>query len=150
MAKSSTSRGFRKVDVDLYDEDNFKDELDEVLESGPDDQEVSGYLMQGNNAKAFKAALMNPPVHTKNTAAKDAAAQLVLRVLTSMKSSEIQSAVDSCDTDTLDVLMKYIYKNFALGPDGQTCASLLTWHDKVVAKAGVGCIVRVLTDRKRL
>ena len=150
MSKSSTSRGFRKVDVDQYDEDNFKDELDETHESGPDEQEVTGYLMQGKNSNAFKAALLNPPVNTKNTAAKDAAAQLVLRVLTSMKSSEIQSAVDSCDTDTLDVLMKYIYKNFSLGIDGQNCASLLTWHEKVVAKAGVGCIVRVLTDRKRL
>lgn len=150
MSKSTTSRGFRKVDVDQYDEDNFEDEVDETQESGPDEQEVSGYLMQGNNRQAFQSVLLNPPVHTKNAAAKEAAAQLVLRVLSSMKSSEIQSAIDSCDTDTLDVLMKYIYRCFDLGSDGQCCASLLAWHEKAIARAGVGSIVRVLTDRKRL
>ncbi|XP_039270342.1 actin-related protein 2/3 complex subunit 5-A-like [Styela clava] len=150
MSKSSTSRGFRKVDVDQYDEDNFKDEVDDVQDTGPNEQEVSNFLLQGNNLQAFKAALLNPPIHKKNPPAQEAAAQLVMRVLSSMKASEIQSAVDSCDADTLDVLAKYIYKCFALGPDGQSCASLLTWHEKVVAKGGVGCIVRVLTDRKRL
>lgn len=46
MSKSSTERGFRKVDVDQYDEDNFKDELNDIMDSGPDEAEVTRLLLK--------------------------------------------------------------------------------------------------------
>lgn len=150
MSKSTSSRGFRKVDVDQYDEDKFKDDNDESSELGPDEQQVSSFLMSGKTLEALKCALNNPPVKTKNPAAKRSAAEMVMRVLSSMKSSEIQGAVQTLNADEIDILTKYIYKCFSLDLDGGSCATLLTWHEKVIAKGGVGCIMRVLTDRKRL
>ncbi len=44
-----------------------------------------------------------------------------------------------------DILMKYIY---SLLEAAEECAKLLKWHEKLVKKSGLGCIVRALTDRK--
>lgn len=52
------------------------------------------------------------------------------------------------ENDLLDVLMKYIYRGFEIPSEGSS-GHLLQWHEKVFAKGGVGCIVRVLSDTKR-
>ncbi len=93
--------------------------------------------------------LKNPPLNTKNPQTKEAAFQLVMRVLRNFQnSSEIEKGVNSLDIDSVDILMKYIYKGFEKEP--KDSASLLTWHEKVYAIGGNGCIVRVLSDGKRV
>jgi len=93
--------------------------------------------------------LSNPPINTKNQAIKDRALQSVLKVLLSFKASEIDSALTGLDKNKLDLLMKYIYRGFELPSEGSS-AQLLTWHDKVFNLAGLGSIVRTLTDRRRV
>jgi actin related protein 2/3 complex, subunit 5 len=39
-------------------------------------------------------------------------------------------------------------RNFGEGGGGQVMSVLLSWHEKLVEVAGVGCIVRVMTDRR--
>ena len=80
---------------------------------------------------------------------QDAALNVVMRVLMSVKSSQMEEAVNALDRDHLDILMKYIYKGFETPSEGSS-GHLLAWHEKVHAVAGVGCIVRVLTDKKRV
>jgi actin related protein 2/3 complex, subunit 5 len=63
---------------------------------------------------------------------KEKAAQFVVRVLTSFKNAEIESAIKTLSADEVDLLMKYIYKGMELQQDGQTCASLLAWHAQVL------------------
>lgn len=55
---------------------------------------------------------------------------MVLRVLTSFKGSEIEPAVNSLDSNGIDLLMKYIYKGFEK-PTENSSAILLQWHEKV-------------------
>ena len=141
--------GFRRIDVDQYDEENFKDDQVEQNLAGPDEQQVSQYLLGGKNIEALKAALQNPPYRSKDASANKAA-NLLVRVLSSVKTSDIPKSLESLSVEELDVLLKYIYKGFSLGLDGQQCASLLSWHEKIVAKGGMGSVIRVLTDRKRL
>ena len=141
--------GFRRIDVDQYDEEKFNDDQLEQDASGPDEQQVNQFLLGGNNLDALKAALQNAPYRSKGNAAVKAT-NLVVRVLSSVKSNEIPKTLDSLDIEESDTLMKYIYKGFSVGLDGQQCASLLAWHEKVVSKRGMGCIIRVLADRKRL
>ena len=74
---------------------------------------------------------------------------LVMRVLLSIKSTSVDSAVKKLDSDQRDVLMKYIYRGFENPSEGSS-AHLLLWHEKVFEEAGVGSIVRVLTDRKKV
>lgn len=61
---------------------------------------------------------------------QDKAFALVMRVLTAVKSAEIEKAVKSLDKNEQDVLMKYIYRGFAEPSEGGS-AVLLTWHEKV-------------------
>ncbi|CAK8674700.1 unnamed protein product [Clavelina lepadiformis] len=133
-----------------YDEEKFKDDQIEQDGGGPDEQEVSQLLLSGKNSPALKASLQNPPYRSKDASVKDSSTLLVIRVLSSIKSNEISNALNTLSADELDALMKYIYKGFSMGLDGQQCGYLLTWHEKVAAKGGMGCIIRVLSDRKRL
>ncbi|KAK7502541.1 hypothetical protein BaRGS_00006116 [Batillaria attramentaria] len=162
MAKNTGASKFRKVDVDQYDEDKFQDEDIDVADQGPNDTEVSNLLAQypllssanvnfhtGKNQDALLLVLNSAPIGSKNQAVKDRAANTVVRVLTSFKVADIDRAVKSLDQKNVDTLMKYIYRGFESPSDGSS-ASLLTWHEKVFAAGGLGSIVRVLTDRKRV
>ena len=81
---------------------------------------------------------------------QDAALQLVLKVLLTIKNAEqVKAAVKQLDNDQKDVLMKYIYRGFEIPSEGSS-AHLLLWHEKVFEEAGVGSIVRVLADRKKV
>lgn len=72
MAKNTASSAFRKIDVDQYNEDNFKeDETDQGVEDGgPDENEITSLLNQGKNIEALKAVLQNAPLGSKNQAVK--------------------------------------------------------------------------------
>ena len=57
---------------------------------------------------------------------------LVLKVLSSFKSSDIEKGVQSLDKNGVDLLMKYIYKGFER-PSENSSAVLLQWHEKVAS-----------------
>lgn len=80
---------------------------------------------------------------------QDAALALVMRVLLSIKQTQVEETVKKLDNDQRDVLMKYIYKGFEIPSEGSS-AHLLLWHEKTFAVSGVGSIVRVLADRKQV
>lgn len=47
MAKNTSSSAFRKIDIDQYNEDNFKeDEAEQSVPTGPDEGEVCALLNQ--------------------------------------------------------------------------------------------------------
>ena len=74
---------------------------------------------------------------------------ITLRVLMSIKSSQMEEVVQILEPDHVDTLMKYIYRGFEAPNEGSS-AHLLSWHEKVFAVGGTGCITRVLADRKRV
>ncbi|CAL8267659.1 unnamed protein product [Arctogadus glacialis] len=151
MSKNTVSDRFRRVDVDEYDENKFVDEEDAgENQLGPDEAENVVLLNDsstGNLMEALQAVLKNPPINTKNQNVKERAEALVLKVLSSFKSSDIEKGVQSLDKNGVDLLMKYIYKGFER-PSENSSAVLLQWHEKALSAGGVGCIVRVLTARK--
>ncbi|GLV41480.1 Actin-related protein 2/3 complex subunit 5 [Carabus blaptoides fortunei] len=160
MAKCTLSSAFRKIDIDQYCEDNFKeDEADLGGSLGPDETEIITLLNQYpflcisllancRNIDALKTVLHNAPLGCKNQQIKDAALNLTLKVLLSIKSSQIEDAVNNLDRDMIDVLMKYVYRGFEIPSEGSS-GHLLLWHEKAYSIGGVGCIVRVLSDSKR-
>ncbi|KAK3565519.1 hypothetical protein QTP86_011899 [Hemibagrus guttatus] len=106
MAKNTLWSRFRGVDIDQYDENRFVDENEEAAEQ------------QGPDG------------------AEERAQAVVLRVLTSFKSSDIEPAVKSLDKNGVDLLMKYIYRGFEK-PSDNSSAILLQWHEKVVRRSSL-------------
>ncbi|KAK1787633.1 hypothetical protein P4O66_016132, partial [Electrophorus voltai] len=164
MAKNTLSSRFRKVDIDEFDDNKFVDDHDEAAEQqGPDTTEVDDLIRQypfkctpasltqlqctGKMMSAFRAVLRNPPINSKSPAIKERAQLVVMKVLTSFRSSDIEPAVKSLDRDGVDLLMKYIYRGFEK-PSDNSSAILLHWHEKAFAAGGLGSIVRVMTSRK--
>ncbi|XP_001198802.2 actin-related protein 2/3 complex subunit 5-B [Strongylocentrotus purpuratus] len=148
MSKSTSTTIFRKVNIDEFDENNYQDEVVEADQVAvPAEEEIERLLNSKKNVDALQLLLRNAPITSKNQVDKDKAHQLVIRVLTMFKASEVGDAVNSLDSNSIDILMKYIYREFA-APSEKSASVCLTWHEKVYAVGGVGSIIRVLTDRK--
>ncbi|KAK6622597.1 hypothetical protein RUM43_008439 [Polyplax serrata] len=152
MAKNTLSSAFRKIDVDQYNEDNFKEDEQNELQSppaGPDEGEVTQMISQGRYGEALRTVLSSAPLGSKSLQIKENAFNITLKVLMAIKASQMDEIIGTLDTDLLDVLMKYVYKGFEIPSEGSS-GHLLVWHEKVFAAAGAGSIVRVLTDSKRV
>ncbi|OWR44897.1 putative Arp2/3 complex subunit ARPC5 [Danaus plexippus plexippus] len=144
MAKNTSNSAFRKIDIDQYNEDNFKeDESDQSVPTGPDEGEVCQYI------EALKHVLNNAPLGTSDQQIKDNALALTLKVLLAIKSVQIEEAVGSLSLDDIDILMKYIYRGFEYPSEGSS-GHLLLWHEKAFNVGGAGSIVRVLSDRMKV
>ncbi|CAM4664715.1 unnamed protein product [Lepidochelys olivacea] len=130
MARNTLSSRFRRLDIDEYDENKFVEEPEEAAAAAEPDP-----------APEVEALL--------RLSIKERAQGVVLKVLTSFKSSEIEQAVNSLDRNGIDLLMKYVYKGFEK-PTENSSAILLQWHEKALAVGGLGSIVRVLTARKTI
>lgn len=150
MAKNTENNAFRTVDVDQYSEDNYKEEeVPEPSTHGPSESEISSLLAQNKPLDALKHVLSHAPLGSKDPAAKEASMVVALRVLVAVKASMIDEAVGQLDSEARDVLMKIIYRGFEQPSEGSS-AHLLIWHEKVFAVSGVGSVVRVLTDKKKV
>ncbi|XP_060802639.1 actin-related protein 2/3 complex subunit 5-B [Amyelois transitella] len=150
MAKNTFNSAFRKIDIDQYNEDNFKEEeAEQSVPTGPDENEVSALLNQGRYIEALQIVLSNAPLGSANQQVKDNALALTLKVLLAIKSGQIEEAVSSLSSDDIDILMKYIYRGFECPSEGSS-GHLLLWHEKAFNVGGSGSIVRVLSDRMRV
>ncbi|KAK9301091.1 hypothetical protein QLX08_006429 [Tetragonisca angustula] len=148
--KDSSASTFRKIDVDQYSDNNFREEdADGGIggPTGPDENEILTLLSQ-YPFQALISVLRSAPLGCKNQQVKDNARNLTLKVLLSIKSTQIDDCLGQLDRDLLDVLMKYIYRGFEIPTEGSS-SHLLTWHEKVYNISGVGSIVRAFADSKR-
>ncbi len=94
--------------------------------------------------KAVSVSLENPPLLSGSDKVKDANAQVVMAALSACSKGEMQRAVAQLSPELEDNLMKYIYRGLTIP---QNNSMLLEWHAQLVNKAGIGCVVRALTDR---
>jgi actin related protein 2/3 complex subunit 5 len=111
-------------------------------------QSRAASLRGASGSAALSSALKDPPIASKVNETKDANAQVVAGVLSNISDNDIQKSVDALTMDELDVLMKYIYKLLGDPSNTEKNGSLLKWHEKCIAKTGLGSVVRSMTDRK--
>jgi len=152
-------QAFRKIDIDRYDEDVLQEselyEADprgpaEVLEDAKRRQAaVRSFLAKNDIPGALTIILDNAPYGPNVDDAKIITLQTLLTILNTTKSTEITGVIKGLSLDTQDTLMKYLYKGMAMPGWGDISGSvLLGWHEKLTEVAGVGCIVRTMTDRR--
>ncbi|KAF8313601.1 ARP2/3 complex 16 kDa subunit (p16-Arc) [Clavulina sp. PMI_390] len=152
---------FRKIDIDAYDEDAFVES--ELYQADPRDPgtvfaeaqakstQVRTTLSRGDIAGALSIVLSQSPYGPDVEDAKSLTLSTVLLILNSTKVTEIPNILRSLDMDQQDTLMKYLYKGMeAKGLADANGSVLLNWHEKLTEVAGIGCIVRVMADRRRV
>ncbi|CAD6216324.1 GSCOCG00004477001-RA-CDS [Cotesia congregata] len=137
--KDTMGTGFRKIDIDEFNENNFKEEEADASLTGT----------TGKHAEALISALKAAPLESKNQQVKDNARNVTQKILLSIKSNQMDDVIAQLDRELMDVLMKYIYRGFEI-PSKDSSSHLLLWHEKVYSISGIGSIVRVFTDSKRV
>jgi len=153
---------FRKVDVDALDEDVLLPaDLYDPDPRGPaavlsaakqKSNDARGAVSKGDITGALTTILSDPPFGEGVDEAKSMTTATVLTILNSTRAADIPNVLKSLGPEQQDHLMAYLYKGMgALSAGGEVSGSvLLTWHEKLTEVAGVGCIVRVMTDRRLL
>ncbi|VEL10284.1 unnamed protein product [Protopolystoma xenopodis] len=150
MAKNTNDTRFRKVDVDQFTESAFQDDqTDENSIPAIAESHINSLLANNRNNDALLFVLQNAPINSKDKAVKDAAARIMMKILSSYKLTQIDEAIATLNEEQIDLLMKYIYRGFDSLKDANSL-TLLNWHEKVFQRGNLGCIIRVMTDRKRL
>lgn len=107
--------------------------------------EVASLIQACKYSEALKLVIKNSTNVGRKHPQREQLAELILRVIFHVKSSEIEPVVNTLDLDEIDILMRFIYYGFEHPVEGSS-AHLLTWHDKACNRGGVGSIVRVLTE----
>ncbi|XP_015789278.1 actin-related protein 2/3 complex subunit 5 [Tetranychus urticae] len=149
---TNVSSGFRKIDIDSFNDDVFKEDDQVVSQSSGtslDDKEILQLCSAGKHYEAIKSIFDLQPQSSGDSAIKELAFNLIMQVFLAVKTGDIDRIVDKLDTDQIDLLMKYVYKGFESPQEGSS-SNLLVWHDKIFRKSGHGAIVRVLTDKKKV
>ncbi|KAF8331995.1 ARP2/3 complex 16 kDa subunit (p16-Arc)-domain-containing protein [Cantharellus anzutake] len=150
---------FRKIDIDALEEDILVES--ELYEPDPrgaaiilndtkqKSAQVRSFLSKSDIPSALNVILSQAPFGTGVDEAKSLALNSVLLILNSTKATDISGILRALNQDQQDTLMKYIYKG--MGAKGLADVNgnvLLNWHEKLTEVAGIGCIVRVMTDRR--
>ncbi|RDB17696.1 Actin-related protein 2/3 complex subunit 5 [Hypsizygus marmoreus] len=157
--RSIMDTAFRKIDIDIYDEDVLQEselydadprDPAQVLEEARQRQAaVRTFLAKSDVVGALSTVLENAPYGPNVDQAKELTLQTLLTILNTTKSTEIPGVIKSLSQDAQDTLMKYLYKGMAMPGWGDISGSvLLGWHEKLTEIAGTGCIVRTMTDRR--
>lgn len=106
-------------------------------------------LAKGDVTGALAIVLSDAPYGPSVDDAKNLTLQTLVSILNTTKATDIAGVVKALSADEQDTLMKYLYKGMALPGWGDVSGSvLLVWHEKLTEVAGVGCIVRAMTDRR--
>ncbi|GAA5903030.1 Arc15p [Sporobolomyces salmoneus] len=156
---------FRKINVDQYDEELVLPSSLYVPDPRPSSQILSDTqskervirqaLQSGDVASALKECLKEGEYpygeddDREIKQAKGIALSAVLSVINSSRSTDIPNLVQTLTPSEQVTLMKYLYKAMENLGDSSGNA-VLGWHEKLVEVAGIGCIVRVMTDRRRV
>ncbi|KHN97356.1 Arp2/3 complex subunit [Metarhizium album ARSEF 1941] len=181
---ATLSDAWRIIKIDAYNEDSSVNFDTSTLHppqpeiSEAEVRQLSGQvrqLLRGGDAEGALRGCLETPVYNGSEAAKT-----IIEVLQSIKASDMSPLLKSVyespgGSESLDVLMKYIYKGMAAGqpkpasrvtpqstggfgarpgasnePAAAAMSVLLSWHEKLVDVAGLGCIGRTMTDWRRV
>lgn len=110
-------------------------------------RQVERLLRVPQYAEALETALQDAPTQTRDERCKSANWILVHRVLMAAKDGE--GLLTTLNPDCHDILMKYLYRGLATG-DRITCDLCLKLHEKLFEMAGIGCIMRAISDTRNL
>mmetsp|Transcript_2285 Transcript_2285/g.2948 ORF Transcript_2285/g.2948 Transcript_2285/m.2948 type:complete len:155 (+) Transcript_2285:80-544(+) len=133
------------------------------------EKEIKSLLSKRESVEALRVALVAIAAADTGTAAttttpceqrqraKENNAKIIRNIIASFPSNgrNAKEAISQLSTIECDVLMKYLYRLLGNGSNsggtmgasmGNNNGVLFRWHSELVEKAGIGSIVRVITD----
>jgi actin related protein 2/3 complex subunit 5 len=110
-------------------------------------RQVERLLRIPQYAEALETALMDAPTQTRDERCKSANWLLVHRVL--MATKDVDGLLLGLNPELHDILLKYLYRGLATG-DRITCDLCLRLHERLYEMAGIGCIMRAISDTQNL
>eukprot|EP00276_Gloeochaete_wittrockiana_P016276 CAMPEP_0184348330 /NCGR_PEP_ID=MMETSP1089-20130417/27572_1 /TAXON_ID=38269 ORGANISM="Gloeochaete wittrockiana, Strain SAG46.84" /NCGR_SAMPLE_ID=MMETSP1089 /ASSEMBLY_ACC=CAM_ASM_000445 /LENGTH=133 /DNA_ID=CAMNT_0026679985 /DNA_START=54 /DNA_END=455 /DNA_ORIENTATION=- len=124
-------------------------ELENIYALATEERERNVYnLVNGGKGKeALIESLRKPPLGSQNDDIKDRSLALVTSALASFKEDQIPTALDALNSEHFDNLIKYLYRGLRR-PENSNL--FLKWHGAVVRRAGQGCLIRAIAERKNL
>mmetsp|Transcript_31474 Transcript_31474/g.43687 ORF Transcript_31474/g.43687 Transcript_31474/m.43687 type:complete len:106 (-) Transcript_31474:112-429(-) len=72
--------------------------------------------------------------------------ECVRAVVMKTKESEVEAVVRELSPPQRDALMKHLYNGLSMG-DSKLSSIMFLWHKELTQQAGIGCIIRSLTDK---
>lgn len=151
------SEDWRRIDIDALDPENTIQPEDLIpptdpISSAEIQQQISNirqYISKGSYSEAVQFATSAPP-YGASPNDKESYVNTLLELFSVVKQNDIGSIVESLDIEQQNVLIKYIYKGFAIPKGKQQGGVLLSWYDKTVGVTGIGPVVRYLSDRRTI
>lgn len=152
---------WRRIDTDVYDREThmsaaelipnlpatLRDEVTQVS------REARLALSSGQFQLALTLVLDMRP-YVADVSIKLMHAETVFEVLCSIKNNHLgndfSSFIKALTLDQQDILIKYLYKIMATLYGAKQGGLLLSWFEKTTEVAGLGCIVRYMSDRRVL
>ncbi|KAJ1491085.1 actin-related protein 2/3 complex subunit 5 [Baffinella frigidus] len=98
-----------------------------------------------NPTAAVKASLVDPPYGCPSEDVRRQSGKVVVKAIGAVAKKDIVGVIEGLSGEEQDALMKYLYRGLA---EKESCAQLLEWHGVLAEKAGMGCIMRALADRR--
>mmetsp|Transcript_36368 Transcript_36368/g.72997 ORF Transcript_36368/g.72997 Transcript_36368/m.72997 type:complete len:124 (+) Transcript_36368:108-479(+) len=100
-----------------------------------------------NPPAALKAALEDPPYSSTSDDTRRMSAKVVVKALVAVPEKDISTVLSGLSGAEQDLLMKYIYRGLETG---ESSVQLFKWHSALTEKAGMGCIMRALSEKQRV
>ncbi|KAJ3426259.1 arp2/3 complex 16 kd subunit p16-arc [Anaeramoeba flamelloides] len=89
--------------------------------------------------------LENPPYEAQPQEKQNIYEQ-VINILGDTADNKMKDTCNNLDTDQQDALMRYIYKGLE---NNDNSLKLLKWHGVLSEVAGLGCIMRVMSEKRK-
>lgn len=156
---TTITRDWRRIDIDDFEHDSHmsREELVPDLPQTTFEEiaQVSQRARQALSSGQFQDALMlvlDSAPYVADAQVKETHAETVFEVLCSIKNNhsgkDFSGFVRDLSSDQQDVLIKYLYKIMATPYGAKQGGLLLSWFEKTAEIAGMGPVVRFLSDRR--
>lgn len=156
---TTIAKDWRRIDIDDYEHDahmSREELIPDLPQTTTQDitqvsQQARQALSSGQFQEALGLVLENTP-YVADAQVKEAHAETVFEVLCSIKNNhsgnDFSSFIRNLSSEQQDVLIKYLYRIMATPYGAKQGGLLLSWFEKTAEIAGMGPVVRFLSDRR--
>lgn len=152
---------WKKIDVDIYESNKHLTKEDLYLKPSNLNKidfeiplnQIKKLLSNGNLFESLQFGLKNPPFFA-NEEIKNEYTKVIFEILQTIRNNnsslQIIDLIKKLTSNEHDILIKYLYKIMSTNYGIKQGVLMLSWFEKTVEIAGIGSIVRYISDRQTI